>query len=92
MPFFRKRPVVVEAMQYDGTTASAQAIREWSGADERTMYWSSASSYIFIRTSEGTMAASPQDWIIRGVEGELYACKPSIFQQTYEPVTEESHV
>jgi hypothetical protein len=40
--------------------------------------------YAEINTAEGRMIASPGDWIIKGVEGELYPCKPSIFQKTYE--------
>jgi hypothetical protein len=39
-----------------------------------------------IETLEGSMKASPGDWIIKGVEGEMYPCKPSIFRQTYEEV------
>lgn len=42
---------------------------------------------ITIRTLEGDMTASPGDWIIRGVQGEFYPCKPDIFEATYEPVT-----
>ena len=41
-----------------------------------------------IRTLEGTLFASPSDWIIKGVKGEFYPCKPDIFEQTYEPVVE----
>lgn len=40
---------------------------------------------LFIPTLEGTMTASPGDWIIRGVKGEFYPCKPDIFEATYEP-------
>ena len=40
-----------------------------------------------IETLEGVMTASPGDWIIRGVEGEEYPCKPSVFEKTYEAVT-----
>lgn len=42
----------------------------------------------FIHTLEGTMQASPNDWIIIGVNGERYPCKPDIFEKTYEPVEE----
>jgi hypothetical protein len=41
-----------------------------------------------IKTLEGTMVANPGDWIIRGVKGELYPCKPDIFEATYERVME----
>lgn len=42
---------------------------------------------IAVRTLEGTMVADPGDWIIRGVQGEFYPCKPDIFEATYEPVS-----
>jgi len=41
-----------------------------------------------VKTLEGTMHANPEDWIIRGVTGELYPCKPDIFGRTYEHVAE----
>lgn len=43
-----------------------------------------------IQTLEGVIVASPGDWIIKGVQGEFYPCKPDIFEQTYEPVEDES--
>lgn len=43
---------------------------------------------MLVQTLEGTMAASPGDWIIRGVKGEFYPCKPDIFESTYEPIAE----
>lgn len=43
-----------------------------------------------ISTLEGDMHAAPGDWIIRGLNGELYPCKPDIFEKTYEPVDEEA--
>lgn len=45
-------------------------------------------SRLIIRTLEGAMTVSWDDWIIRGVKGELYACKPDIFAETYDPVKE----
>jgi len=45
--------------------------------------------YVDIRTLEGVMRADPGDWIIRGVRGELYVCKPDIFAETYEPVAND---
>jgi hypothetical protein len=80
---FRKKPVVIEAQTFDGTREGAEAILPWmagSGASYRP-----GVSRIFILTLEGTMEASPGDWIIRGVKGEFYPCKPDIFEQTYEP-------
>jgi len=47
-------------------------------------------SQVFVDTSEGRMTASPGDWIIRGVQGEFYPCKPTVFRATYEPVDSEA--
>lgn len=78
---FRKKPVVIEAMQL--TPETAEAVAEWCG--ERVCR-TKEGPYIPIRTLEGEMIASLGDWIIQGVEGEFYPCKPSVFDATYEPV------
>jgi hypothetical protein len=97
---FRKRPVVIDAMLFDGTVASAGAIARWANAsDEAEGHDDATVSYLtnasepdtafdmVIQTLEGGMSASVGDWIIRGVKGEFYACKPDIFAMTYEPAT-----
>ena len=78
---FRKKPVEIEAVQYTGKNQSeiAEFYPQVSGAF--------GSSSIFIETLEGNMRADPGDWIIRGVKGEFYPCKPDIFAATYDPVT-----
>ena len=85
---YRKKPVGVEAMRVpkDGPH------RDF-GAWGRLMGWLDSGPWeivdglgIDIKTSEGTMHAAPGDWIIRGVKGELYPCKPDIFALTYEPL------
>ena len=82
---FRKKPVMVEAMQWD---ASHEAALEW--AEEKTADTDRCISVrkgsLFIDTLEGEMEARPGDWIICGVAGELYPCKPDIFGRTYEAV------
>lgn len=83
---YRKKPVVVEAVQWDGSIEGpngADAIEQWSG---KTACWadSNLETRIFIKTLEGEMRADPGDWIIRGVKGEFYPCKPDIFAATYE--------
>ncbi len=85
MPKFRKRPVVVEAMRNDGTTRQADAIRAWSG-DKLQDHWTNRQTEFYVDTLEGRMTAVVGDWIIRGVQGEYYPCKPDIFEETYEPV------
>ena len=83
---YRKKPVVIEAVRYDDTEESIVEIINLTtqGMDARTI--TSTSSGLRIRTLEGMMNASVGDYIIKGVKGELYPCKPDIFEQTYEKV------
>lgn len=93
MTAYRKKPVVIEAVQWDGQNRAEIEAFAGESLDEA---WS-VGGYCFINTLEGRMAAGPGDWIIRGVAGELYPCKPDIFDQTYElaspqtPVMERLH-
>lgn len=80
MPKFRKKPVVIEAFQWDGTDIMAEHLRQWSDHQVRAHGGASC----FVDTLEGTMEAKPGDYIIRGVQGEFYPCKPDIFEMTYE--------
>ncbi len=87
MPMFRKKPVVIEAVQFLGNIRHLAAINKHFGA---AFTFRSTSGEDFgnavISTLEGEMVASPGDYIIRGVKGEFYPCKPDIFATTYEPV------
>ena len=96
---FQKRPIQIEAMQWDGTEAGAAPVMDWvtnkggtAALDRRPVradHHMNRLSYelrMYIQTLEGPMTASPQDWIIRGVKGEFYPCKPDIFAASYEPV------
>jgi hypothetical protein len=78
---WRKRPVVVEAIQFTGTNC-IEIIRFIGGP------WLNLELHEtdlpVIRTLEGEMTASPGDWVIKGVAGEFYPCKPDIFAATYE--------
>lgn len=91
MAKYRKRPVVIEAMQFSGLD-SYLAIMEWMKARGDTYALADEVTYttpiMLIQTLEGTMAASPDDWIIKGVKGEFYPCKPDVFAATYELVEE----
>lgn len=81
MPNFRKKPVVIEARLYECLTyADSYELAGWCGGFVRT------SEGIVIPTLEGEMIASPGDWIIKGIKGEFYPCKPDIFEATYEAV------
>ncbi|CAM4409006.1 hypothetical protein [Paenibacillus xylanexedens] len=75
---FRKKPVVIGAVQWSGDN-----IGEISDME---LNYELRDGKILIPTLEGTMAADLGDWIIRGVDGEFYPCKPHIFNQTYERV------
>ena len=82
---FRKKPVVIEAMLWDGTVETGREIALW--AVDGPVYWTSDLRFS-VRTLEGEMSVSVGDWIIRGVKGEYYPCKPDIFEATYEKVAE----
>jgi hypothetical protein len=80
---FRKKPVVIEAMPWTGT--NFDEITAWAGG--ATLFVKAApSQLLFINTLEGVMEANAGDWIIRGIKGELYPCKPDVFTLSYEPM------
>ena len=84
---YRKKPVVVEARQFDGTVESANRILGWIGSngdDAKRAHTIRPELGLVIHTFEGDMRAEPGDWIIRGVKDEFYPCKPDIFEATYE--------
>ncbi len=78
---FRKKPVEIEALRWDGRDCAP--LIEFVGESLGELV---PGRYAEILTLEGGMFASPGDWIIRGVVGEFYPCKPDIFALTYEPV------
>jgi hypothetical protein len=78
-PKFRKRPVVIEAVQWTGNNIGV--IEEFAPA---RCILGDGGVWFAITTLEGTMRADIGDWIIKGVNGEFYPCKPDIFAKTYE--------
>jgi hypothetical protein len=83
---FRKKPVVIEAVRFEGA-GDVNRIVNWLGQQKANVTgWLFHDTDISIPTLEGTMKATPGDWIIRGVKGEFYPCKPDIFEATYEAV------
>ena len=80
---FRKKPVIVEAVQFEGTLNSLIAF----AVPEASQQLGIRSAQI--HTLEGVMTALPGDWIIRGIKGEIYPCKPDIFAATYEPADQQ---
>ena len=88
---FRKKPVVIEAMLFDGTKQTGYEILKWAGPNCGMEYVQTPVVGIMrINTLEGVMSAGIGDWIIKGVNGEFYPCKPDIFEKTYDPVHESS--
>ncbi len=81
MTKYKKKPVVIEAIRFIGS--NHEEIREFIG---QNILCSDLS--IVISTLEGDMVAQKGDYIIKGVKGEFYPCKPDIFEETYEVVSE----
>lgn len=95
----RKRPIEVVAWQYDGSDnldAAPAWVREyrcqmWDAARGRTLMYAirpdlshfDCDWFLRVPTLEGVMVASKGDWLILGIKGEVYPCKPEIFEETY---------
>jgi len=73
---YRKKPVVIEALQYTG---NFDEIEKFVGGDSENR-----NGELIVATLEGRLHASNNDYIIKGVKGEFYPCKPDIFEMTYE--------
>ena len=80
---YRKKPVIIDAIRWDGSPASAYDIKAAFGGGVRV-----GAGQLQCRTMEGDLNATPGDYIIQGVKGEVYPCKPDIFEMTYEAVAE----
>ena len=76
---YRKKPMIIEARK----NQLGEFFGDWPGVE---INYPGSMGEARITTLEGVMIARPGDWIIRGVAGEFYPCKPEIFDQTYEPV------
>lgn len=99
---YRKRPVEIEARQLVGTTSEMHAVYLWVEANTEGSFDPAAeeipasgvsidpsTGFMLIATLEGVVQASPGDWIIRGIAGEFYPCKPEIFEATYDRVDDD---
>ena len=84
---FKKKPIVIDAIQWTGDNVAE--ILDFVGHSDIRITKHTKNEVevceLYINTLEGTMHASEEDWIIKGVHGELYPCKPDIFEETYEP-------
>ena len=86
---YRKKPVVVEAIQL--TNKNLLEVKEWCNGE--LVPNAETSGYdLYISTLEGIMYADINDYIIQGVEGEFYPCKPDIFEKTYEVASQQSQL
>ncbi len=90
VPKFRKKPVVIEAWQLPMSDAETRVFNDTPDIILKRKLIGGVPMVFeaIISTLEGVMTAADGDWIIKGVEGELYPCKPGIFAATYEPVSE----
>ena len=79
---YRKKPVVIQAIQFTENTCAE--VLAFLGADHDDD--THPHTFINIPTLEGFMLAEPGDWIIKGIEGEYYPCKDSVFRKTYQVV------
>lgn len=82
MPFFTKKPVTIEAEQF--TDESKDRVHNWVTCTKSAGANDDGKPVLKIQTLEGVMTASLGDWIIKGVNGEFYPCKPDIFEKTYD--------
>jgi hypothetical protein len=81
---YRKKPVIIEAIQWDGSFEGHHLANQFTGMSLEIDTVNKCC--LFIPTLEGVMEVKPLDWIIKGVKGEFYPCKPDIFEMTYEEV------
>lgn len=86
MAKYRKLPVVIEAYKYQAELGNNRLMNWLSQQGANVTDWSFFDGEVIIPTLEGKMTVSDGDFIIKGVNGEYYPCKPDIFAKTYEPV------
>ena len=90
MQKFVKKPVVIEAIQYNGE--NIEAIEDFVGKKLSTVMSSDVDVKLIIPTLEGYMKASKGDYIIKGIKGEIYPCKPDVFKSTYNVVEDNNGI
>ena len=85
---FIKKPIVIEAIQFTGQSSITAMQNVWMNFQHLSEYRHESRTLV-IKTPEGPLNASLNDWVIKGVKGEFYPCKPDIFEATYELPTEK---
>ena len=90
MQKFVKKPVVIEAIQYNGINITE--VEDFVGAKLPTVWLSVEDTQLIIPTLEGDMKVSKGDYIIKGIKGEFYPCKPDVFKQSYNMIKENNDI
>ena len=89
---YRKKPVTIEAIRFDGDTQAMSEVARWCGgrvrSEAKASYRTDVAYWLDVPTLEGVVTANRGDYVIKGVQGEFYPCKPGIFEATYEPIAE----
>ena len=90
MQKFVKKPVVIEAIQYDG--ANITEVESFVGAKLPSVWLSVEATQLVIPTLEGDMKVSKGDYVIKGIKGEFYPCKPDVFKSTYNVIEDNNGI
>lgn len=85
---YRKKPAIIEAIQFFDDAETLSKISDFMNDEIRVDYKNPSKPVLKIKTLEGVMSANIGDYIIKGVKGEFYPCKPDIFEMTYEAIEE----
>jgi hypothetical protein len=90
---FRKKPVIIDAFQWNGEFMG-RYLPDWFNfaISEGTAWFTKNYEFIVIKTLEGDHRVNKTDYIIKGVKGEIYPCKPDIFEMTYERIEDERKI
>ena len=83
---YKKKPIVIDAVRWTGR--NTKKVKEFCSYNITRIFDGKKICALLIHTLEGNTTANKGDWIIRGIKGKLYPCKPDIFEQTYEKVEE----
>ena len=86
MAQYRKKPLVIEAIQYRREKNIMEVQNFFGDGNGRDLIYSEERNEYFIKTLEGDMYLNDGDWVIKGIGGEFYPCKPDIFEKTHEAV------
>lgn len=86
-----KKPVIIEAMVFEDTVDCLAELSDFMDNQNVRINYFEPEPKLLIETLEGTMSASEGDYIIKGISGEFYSCKPDIFHKTYEEVSNEKY-